>query len=564
MTYEFHAGDSIANDVPNPFKVENLFLALSSIALVAGAISVLLAARAYFQSNEVKLAGVTVMLAVVLFGAATKFLIQALSHIRFYMGIKQPRGLAQELKPTTFGLGNGARGLISTLRDGAIEFPEPKGALNGLLYTLIKPLITSPPPIQVAAVQHFHSLVAMSAILISMIVSYVCVAGSPYEGVVSWFYLPMTGLSILTPFLKKDVEDVSASKVGDSNKMVVTLFGLVVFSMIGPVAIPHYMPAYPIPPMWIAPTLMLAASMVASAMFLASLFSQLDNVEQTSVSCEQTTISMNCHPAQLWTKVSRDFQSQWVRNTPNRAYANVPPGATESDRGSFQGYILEETQPTPFNNMAIGSLSEAFGARHVRWLTALNVWGLLVSVASALTAAAYAPQLGSMAKMEITRAVLVTVALTAAAALAFRISHLLWSRMYFKSRLVCIVVDGTFQDAELSIGNQFTGSVQSRSTLTRVEDATLRVWVTDIVSVAFGKEAKRFIMAMAPADSVAKSTADGLKEFALSQSSVTTPTNHRDIERAKAVVAMDKAIGGADASALDAFAQKQSISMQRG
>lgn len=553
MSYEFNAGDTTANTFPNPFKVENIFLMLSTAVLTAGGMSVLLTARGYFEANNEKLASVTVMVAAVLFGLAAKFLIQALSHIRFYLGRKHPRGLAEELSTTKQGLGKGAIDVMEILKQGAIEFPEPTGPLNGVLYSLIKPLITSPPPIQVAAVQHFHSVVAMVGLLCSMVVTYVFIHGSAYEGVVSWLYLPMTGLSMLTPFMQKKTEDFNASKVGDSSKMMWKLFGLVVFSVIAPVAIPRYMPAYPIPPMWIAPVLLLLTSMAGSAMFLTSLFSQLDDVQQTSVSCEQTTVSMNCHPAQLWPKVSRDFQAQWVRDIPNRAYANAPPGATDLERGVFQGYILEETQPVVFNTLGGEGIGKTASASHTRWLTLLNAWGLIVSAAAACVAAVEAPSFADMDRMAISRVILVVVALTVSAALAYRIGHLLWSRMYFKSRLIWIMVDGTFQNSELSIGNQFTGNVQSRSTLTRVEDATLRVWVSDIVSVAFGKDAKRFIMALAPADGVAKATADGLKEFALSQSAVTAPTNPHDIERAKGIVAMSTAIGGAQMSDLEAL-----------
>jgi len=114
--------------------------------------------------------------------------------------------------------------------------------------------------------------------------------------------------------------------------------------------------------------------------------------------------------------------------------------------------------------------------------------------------------------------------------------------MYFKSRLIWIYIDGTFQSGDVRIGNQFTGNAQSRATLTRVEDATLRVWVTDIVSVAFGKEAKRFIMAMAPADGYAKSLADGLKEFALNQSSIAIPTSNNDFIKARAIGLLDAAV----------------------
>jgi len=50
--------------------------------------------------------------------------------------------------------------------------------------------------------------------------------------------------------------------------------------------------------------------------------------------------------------------------------------------------------------------------------------------------------------------------------------------------------------------------------------------------------------------------ANGLKEFALSQSSVAAPTAIRDMERARGLVEMERAISGADTSALETLQKK--------
>ncbi|RFP09244.1 hypothetical protein D0T25_23720 [Duganella sp. BJB488] len=543
MTYEFNSGDNTANDYPNPFKTENWFLLLSFLALTAGAVAILFDARTYFHDREDKVAAIAVILAATLFGIAIKFLIQALSQIRFYFGRKYPMGLADEVPANSYGLAKGGTDVIDMLRQGVVEFAEPQGPLNGVLYALIKPLITAPPPIQAAAVQHFHAGIAMTGILLSMAASYFFAAGTEYEGVISWMYLPMTGLSLLTPFMKSAAEDFNTQEVANSDKMLWKLIGLVTYAILAPVLVPRYLPALHVPPLWIAPLLLLTTSMVASVIFLVSLLSQLDNVEQTSVSVEQTTISMNCHPAQLWPKLSRDMQDSWVGGIPNRVYGNVIPGMTNSERASFQGYILEETQPSAFLNMSAESVSDKVGSRHRRYLIALGAWGLVLSVLAASVGAYYAPLFVDMQRMEILRVLLVVIALGVAMVLAFRIGHLLWSRMYFKSRLILVGIEGTFQTGEMRIGNQFSGNVQSHATVTRVQDATLRMWVSDIVTVSFGKAGKRFVMALAPADGFARATVSGLKEFAMSQSAVIAPTSTADVEVAKSIGRMNEALG---------------------
>lgn len=544
MTYELNTGDTAANDFPYPFKTENTFLLLSASSLAIGAVASLFSARTYFHNGEDRFALVSVVLSTSLFSVAVKFLIQALSQIRFYVGRKFPAGLADEVPPNSFGLAGGALPVIETLRLSAIEFPEPQGPLHGVLYSLIKPLISSPPPIQAAAVQHVHGVVAMASTLLSMAASYFFSAGTAYEGIMSWVYLPMTGLSLLMPFMRSQTDDTHANNLDHSNRMLWQLIGLMTFAILAPVLIPRFLPAAILPPLWIAPLLLLATSMVASILFLLSLFSQLDEMPQTSVTCVQTTISMNCHPKQLWPKAKRDLQSNWVRGVPNRVYANVPPGMADVDssHGGFQGYLLEETQPKCLIDMKFGDTKKTPVERHVRYLIALNAWGLVLSVITAAVAAWYAPHFANMTRIEISRVVLVTTALSVASVLAFRNGHLLWSRLCFVSRLIMLCVDGTFQAGEVRIGNQLSGNVQSRAMVTRVQDATLSMWATDIITVSYGKSSKRFISAMAPADDYVASTINALKQFALHQSSITAPTSKRDLEIAKSIGRMNVAL----------------------
>lgn len=550
MSYEFNDSDSLLNDFPNPFRFENIFMFLAAAAMMAGAIHVVLTAKAFFQSHNDALAAVALSLAMLLGGVSISVLITALSQVRFWLGRKFPLGLAGELPVKECGVGVGTEGLLDTMRHRALDFPEPKGALNGVLYSLIPNLITSPGPVQAAAVLHFHSILQMAALFISLIVSFCVFSGTAHEGVASWLFLPACGLSLLTPFTQQSRLSMEAApdaqaQASTANGALWKLMGLLVFSIMSPVVIPRVMPAFPIPPMWAAPALLLAGSLIASLLFFFALTARLDRASHTDVSCEQTTIAMNCAPAQLWTKISRDFQASWVRSIPNRAYANVPPDVSEGERGSFGGYIVEETQPVPTSTTQLRTLGEALQVTSARFLLALGAWGSLCAVAASVIAASYAADFASMERIQISRVVLVEIALCLVVVLSLKTGHLLWSRIQFKSRIYWIETSGTYQTSKIAIGNQFKGHTQSSSTLTRIEDATLRVWVTDIVSVVFGKDGHRSIIAMAPADGIAKGIADRLKVFAADQSSVATPTSQRDLARAESIGALDAAVRGA-------------------
>lgn len=544
MPLEFSASDNIPLSFFNPFKVENIFLLLLAFAFSGGAAPILFAARTYFHDGEVKIASVALIMAMLFFGIVIKFLIQALSQIRFYLGRKFPIGLANEVPSNGYGLAAGALPIIDTLRQGTIEFPEPQGPLNGILYSLNRSLITSPLPIQSAAIQHFHGLIKMTGILSSMATSYAFSAGTASEGVISWLYLPMTGLSLLTSFMALREENINSDEVTNASSILWQLVGLVSFAVLAPALIPRYIPGVHVPSLWVAPTLLLSTSIVSSVIALFSLLSQLDEGRQTSVSYEQASVSMNCHPTQIWIKAARDMQKNWERNIPNRVYANVAPGMADADssRGAFQGYLLEETQPTTLVNEAVSANTTQSFRCHTPWLITLNLWGLVLGIITAVVGSYFASRFVVMECMQISRVILVVTALTISTVLAFQSGHLLWSRVHFKSRLILLAIEGTFQSGEIRIGNQRSGHVQSRATITRIQDATLRMWVSDITSVAFGKENKRFIVGMAPADSFATATIDGLKAFALSQSSIAAPTSIADIDIAKSIGYMNSAL----------------------
>jgi hypothetical protein len=545
VSFEFNPNDAV-DKFPNPYRFENVFLAIGAAAALAGGIITSIHARQFFRAHEDNVALIEVAVAALVLGFAVKLLIQALSQMRFYLGRKFPLGLAGELAVTEKGMGKGADKILETLRHQAIEFLEPKGALESLLCSLVQDLVTSPNEVRVAAVQHFRTLIEMGPLLASLLVSYLVFAGTSCEGFASWLYLPMSGLSLLTPFMAPDrlnpsgSSDTPIAEAGD--KALLKLVGLVVFSIMAPVLLPRVAPHISIAPMWLPSALLLGGSIISSTLFFAATLCHVGSARSTEVSCEQTTVTMNCPPTQLWAAISRDFQNSWERAIPNRMYANVPPDVSRGERGSFSGFILEETQPTPMSSSQLSTWTEAFQVPYSRMLLLLGAWGIAMTAFCGWTAVRTTEQFANMSATEISRSFLVVMALGMVAALSFRVGHLLWSRIEFRSRLVWIETAGVFQTSRISVGNRFRGHVQSDSTLTRVEGATLRVWVADIVSVAFGRDGKRTIIAMAAADSVAKSMADRLIAFAANQSALATPTTDRDLARASSIGRLGAAV----------------------
>jgi hypothetical protein len=137
-----------------------------------------------------------------------------------------------------------------------------------------------------------------------------------------------------------DPDGFSADRAKTGDRALLNLIGLIAFSIITPVLIPRFAPHLSISPMWIPPAVLLTGSIITCALFFAAIVCDLDSAPETTVSCEQTTIAMNCPPAQLWSEIDRDFQRSWDRGIPNRAYENVPPDVASGERGSFGGIVL--------------------------------------------------------------------------------------------------------------------------------------------------------------------------------------------------------------------------------
>jgi hypothetical protein len=296
VSFEFNQ-DDIFNNFPNPYRFENVLLSIGAAVALAGGITTIIHAREFFRLHEDKVALIVVAVAALVLGLAVKLLIQALSQMRFYLGRNFPRGLAGELAVTDKGVGEGADKVLETLRHRAIEFTEPKGGLESLLCSLVQGLVTSPTEVRGAAVQHFRALIEMGTLLASLLVSYLVFAGTSCEGFASWLYLPISGLSLLTPFITADrlnpsSSDTPVAEAGD--KALLKLVGLVVFSIMAPVLLPRVTPHISIVPMWLPSVLLLGGSIISSTLFFAATLCHLGSARSTDVSCEQTTVAMNC------------------------------------------------------------------------------------------------------------------------------------------------------------------------------------------------------------------------------------------------------------------------------
>ncbi len=518
MSYEYSAASG-RFEIPNPYRLENAALMIGSA--VAGSIGLILVVSHREALSVGDGAGMkAIAVGFTLLTIALTALGWALKQLRYYFGRGRPKNLAGEHGATD------AAALKENLRQNALVFGEPQGAINNLLHHLVDTLIFAPRQVRYAAEAQAFNLLLTIAILLGMVTGYLFY---PDPAIRSWIavgFLLVLSPKMLRPFASnQNLYAPIESGVG----LVILLIAI---PIIGPPLLAQIAPALPdITRFEIGRTLFVSLGIlvVSQALFFVSLLHQLRERPTINMACEQRALSMNANPAKLFEELERTLQSRWTETIPNRRYAlKKLPDVFSGQSGSFEGEVLEETQPTPMSGAAptIVEQMQLTANQSVAALTGLGLATFIASVAIAwrfAQAPLDAPFLGS--------ALLLAIVLVLVSNYCFRSAHLLWGRVDFASLLVWVEVRGSFEEAHLHMGNQLTSSMSSGKKVINVESMTLRVWAAELDTVIFHKDGLRDLIGMRGRPDIARFYADHLENFAGKIASVVAPSANTDVER---------------------------------
>lgn len=533
MAYEY-SSTSRRLDVPNPLRSENGFLFAASAVLLATAVYLLLTSReamvvgSGFWSLVPLLVGIALLLRGLLLFA------QGLGQLRFFFGRGQPVGLATELGQDQVGISEPAIALRETLRQNALTYAEPQGALGGLLFSWIPDLIFAPPPIQQVAQRQFQTALALLATVLSWAVSLITLSDPQASAWSGLFYFVFATALLIKPL---DAGVSTHAQVGMRG-----LVGLLLLAVFGPVVIPWFSADLP-DIRWLALNLqagiLMFAALIAVALFFIALMRQMNAPPPTTMAREQQALSFNAHPKQLLDELDRLLQSNWSEQIPNRRYAFNEP-QVDSGAGAFRAELIEETQPLPHTDLPAYDLAGALASPRHRWLIWLDVAALLFSVAGALSWARFAAVFDptGAARDALVWASL-AIALLVVARFCFRAAHVLWLRFDFLSEIIWLEMSGNYQAADFAFGSEFTDRVKSKRQVINVETMTLRVWVARLDTVTFGKNTPRWLIGMHGLGDKARQYAGHLADFAGAQSIVVAPTAAADVQKVAAMGALN-------------------------
>lgn len=537
MSYEYNS-ESKRLDLPNPFKVENAFYLFAAVIMLLAGISLLLISRSALASHLAFSGVLPLLIGVGLLFIGIYYASRALTQLRFFFGRGEPQSLAADISDT--GTSKGADALKETLRQNALFFHEPQGALNGLLYSWIPNLIFAPLPIQHFAQKQFHNALAITVILFSLLVSWASLGNSPSAAWMWLFFYGFTMLIIIKP-LKKGA-------TGESSLGVKGLISLILIAILGPVLLPligNRLPDISALNLSFQAFILLAFGLIAIGLFFVALMRQMVAPPATTIACEQQSLSMNSHPKQLTDEIDRELQRNWSEQVPNRRYSKISP-VINASAGSFFGEILEESQPLPHEGEQGLNYKTALASARYQWLVWLNVLGIVMTLAGVLALIFFANFMSADAQNQLsfdvskTKYLALGAALLAISQYCFTSGHILWGRFDFTSRITWIEMQGSYQSAKLDYGNIMTDRIKTEKNVINIENMTLRVWVSELDSVSFGKKSPRWIVGMRGLSSESAYLAQHIKQFAANQSIIIAPESSVDLQKIANLAAINQ------------------------
>lgn len=527
MSYDYSsAGKTL--ELPNPYKVQNSFLLLSGGVLIVAGVLPLIEGRA-------TLAPIPLAIGIALLFAGFFVVGMAAKRLRFFFGRGRPQSLAPEVPPTVDRDSQEANQIKQLLREGALRYPEPIGAIDNVLYHWTPKLITAPLAVQEEARIAFFNMCAMVTATFSFLVAWMVFGTEASRPLLSIAYFAFGLFFLLTPFIR----------TGRARLDTKTLVLLIAAAIVGPALVAIVSKSMPPMPFSLASQtfMLLGSGTAAAALLLLAALQQVASPPPTQTSSEQLRLSLNVPPSMLMDELERRMQEQWTERIPNRRYARATPVIQpDVHSGPFNGELLEETQPTPIKNMVPSSVAQALTSSHHRFLAGMDLYATVLTMVAAVCAVLFARSALAGEKLPLNLFGASSIFL-AVAGFCFRSSARLWGRFDFQSFVTWVEMNGTYQTASVGTGNQLTSKIQTSNQIVRTESMTLRIWRARVESVVFGKDGRRQITAMFSTDAEAKDLGRHLSEFGSSRGSLVAPGSAEDMNRLAALASAERAAG---------------------
>ncbi|WP_156148260.1 hypothetical protein [Vibrio jasicida] len=587
MSYEF-GSDGIG--IKNPFRTEGLFKIIRGVITLTIGAFILLSAPEMSNINQFMVwITLTIAFLVLSIGliALSKGFMQV---VRFYVGRNAPTSLAydyadlsREREDCLYTSDTLEQMLMNRTNT---TFTEPKGVIELILHSIFPKLIFAAIPVRNIVQNVVFAVIQSCVSLISLSLTYFVLSTNilPIE---YSFALKLYSLFIVIYLLKVwFVAGRNINKKSVANISKISTFDLVktvVFSVSLPILLSVILN---IPDNLIETVNLifslnesdvsyydnleaLLAGIVSEINFVPMLFAMISisllvviytllmfafnsNVDypKTETSESRETWEQNIHPREIFINLDQVVMAnRRYKNIPNRSYIKFNPQLNEQSggKGSYRGKFLQETQPVVVEKTLSAShkvtrllgtvssqitllLSTAF-----IYLIYVNLAGVangLLNLNSQSNRSAF--NLGVLFIEQFDYLLLALILFTFGRLLTNH-SHIYWSEVKFKSKLLFLNCEGTYTESRLTIGKGVYDSAQSENIVVKTANTSICI-ATEIITTTFAGvgsqnlEMPRYIIDMQAASVDMNSILSELKENLNSRTKITTFDNHSDLE----------------------------------
>ncbi len=511
---------------PNPYRFENIILAMMALICFGTGIAILIHARNGFDPDKARGLIGPLGLAVTLLGLGVGLTVRMMSLLRLIFDVDHPRPLAQLIPDGLSATSEPAEHLKNQIRKNSIDYVAPKDPISNLLYALVRNIVYAPLQLQHIARFQFRNFMATVIIALSFAFCWFLMGSTDFANWLGAIY----GLLVFY-WLVKNLRTGEAVNL-ESRPLIL----IVVLSVFIPALFLFYgkklstLQTYAIN---CHVALILVLLLTVHVLFLLALRSQLYRGINTPPAMRRTTATVNFNPSEFLGEFERQLRTFAADGLPNRRYIYTPLQLGKAaETGQLRIDMMEETQPQPF------APDSAVGRQ--LWLMVLSGMALLFTFAAAILAYMAAT---SVQVPEDRVRILAWLAVTAVAALSsYRAAHILWGRFDFRSTLFWLEMTGTYQNASAQVGNQMTSRFSTQKTLINVENLAVTIWAADIETVAFGQDTPRIIGTIAGAEGSADALFAALHDFADKQSMIVAPNTSADTSRAQSIGAFESTL----------------------
>ncbi|MEY3995750.1 MAG: hypothetical protein RL344_93 [Pseudomonadota bacterium] len=568
MSYDY-SSESNSLDLVNPYVFQNRILFASGTALLLTSLYIFFKAQQALQLSLIGKSILFCLLGIGLSCVAVSLFAKAMQRLKFYFGRDKPSSLATDVPLGTTGSSEQAIHLQSLLRQRALAYAEPQGALQSVLYHRFPKLLTAPIWVQNFANQYFLNLCTVLATFLSFLIAWFFAKEGVTETWVSLIYFLASVFWLIKPYSTVQRQSLTMSHLimlMVAAIMLPILLGLLATMLPSLLGLTFHTQIF----------VLLGCATISSLLLLCAALGQTTDTPITQVSNELLRVSMSSPPATLFQEIERIQQMQWTDNIPNRCYSRLEPSTpVTSLGGSFAGDLLQETQPMPIQGRNTSDTHSIFADSSRKFLGFSDVFAVFLIGVSILFILIFVngfntqhssqyispdkmltPSISSNLKNKVNIATnisensmpkstaqskllinwsmqnwsLLTGAfmMISAALFCLKNAAYLWGRFDFKSNLLWVTVQGNYQTATLGTGNNFSGQMHTENKFVRVEDMTVNIWRTCIESVCFGANSPRQVTSMFATQKEAKDLVNDLLTYINGQSILTVPQSDRD------------------------------------